>query len=547
MARSANNPSRSASLRALKHQRTMRLAKLLSRAFYLRRRGRTRQMYNLICDEMVDLGGVYVKFLQGVLLNGKVMSYWTNPDRLKIFENLETEPLDIIQILRHELKPEALQHISGVQAEPFAAGSFGQVYLGKHTNGKQLIIKVLRPQVRELLKHDLRLLSIFMRRFAAGEYKNISVKMDQAIKEFREVTLRETDYISEAHFARELFDAYRDHPYLVIPETYLDLCTTHIIVQDYMGGVSAVDLLKMRENGQDIVRYVADTLGSDLDQQLTTLGVESLYGAFSLPRIQGDPHPGNIRFLEGNKVGMIDFGISAASPDNRAAFFGIIDEWSRLYQHKSGVGRLFEQFMRFFMNDLYKALKKMSSLRGGQSMNALLKENFGGGIDATQTNFAKDLSRMMQDMLYNTLGTSDLQSLLEDGRMIQLFNNVVNKGNRFGLVVRLESSEILRAAQTYMTLVEALGRRREVIPTVLQQVVTRVEREHPNLRTESDDSMSIAQALETVNNWLERVAMRDPALFNNLIKRIKLQSAGNAPAAPAAPAPEESETENTDA
>jgi len=523
----------------------MRLAKLLSRAFYLRRRGRTRQMYNLICDEMVDLGGVYVKFLQGVLLNGKVMSYWTNPDRLKIFENLETEPLDIIQILRHELKPEALQQISGVQAQPFAAGSFGQVYLGKHVNGKQLIIKVLRPQVRELLKHDLRLLGIFTRRFAAGEYKNISVKLDQAIKEFREVTLRETDYEAEAHFARELFDAYRDHPYLVIPETYLDLCTTHVIVQDYLGGISAVDLLKLRESGGDPVRHVAEVLGSDLDQQLITLGVESLHGAFNLPRIQGDPHPGNIRFLEGNKVGMIDFGISAASPDNRAAFFGILDEWSRLYQRQSGVGNLFEQFMRFFMNDLYQALKKMSSLRGGQSMSSLIKQNVTGQSDPREANFTKDLTRMMQDMLYNTLGTSDLQDLLEDGRMIHMFNNLVNKGNRFGLVVKVESSEILRAAQTYMTLVEALGRRKVVIPIVLQQVVALVEREHPNLRTESDESMSITQAIETVNSWLERVAMRDPALFNNLLRRIKLQGVKAAPAAP--DTVEDPETETNDA
>ncbi|HET6924644.1 MAG TPA: AarF/ABC1/UbiB kinase family protein [Candidatus Saccharimonadales bacterium] len=510
-------PVTDTSLRALKRQRTVRLARLLSRAFYLRRRGRVSEMYNLICDEMVSLGGVYVKFLQGVLLNGKVMRQWVNPDRLKIFENLETEPLDIIGILHHELPSERLKQITQIQPQPFAAGSFGQVYLGVHANGKHIIIKVLRPQVRELLRHDLRLLGIFAKRFTAGEYKNISVKMDEAIRDFRNVTLRETDYVSEAEFAHELFVAYKGNPKMVIPETYMDLCTKHVIVQEYLGGVSAVDLLKMRENGIDVVKYVADTLGSDLDQQLITLGVESLRGAFTLPRVQGDPHPGNIRFLPDNKVGMIDFGISAKSPENKAAFFGVISEWSRMYEEKSNVGRLFEQFMRFFMSDLYRALRKLSSLRS-------TSQNSGSNSDGSQFNFAKELGRMMQEILHNTLGTYDLQELLEDGRMLYIFNNMVNKGNRFGLVVKLEASEILRASQTYMTLTEALGRRRVVMPQVLANVVQEVEAQYPQLRTETEDNISMTQALEIINLWLERVAMRDPALFDNLMRRIKLHT-----------------------
>jgi len=477
-------------------------------------------MYNLICDEMVSLGGVYVKFLQGVMLNGKVMKQWTNPNRLKIFESLDTEPLDIVRILRSELSAEQLANITLVQPEPFAAGSFGQVYFAQHKNGKQVIIKVLRPQVRELLRHDLRLLGMFAKRFSAGEYKNITMKLDDAIKDFREVTLRETDYVAEAHFARELFEAYRDHPYIVIPETYLELCTTHLIIQDYVGGVSAVDLLKMREQGEDPVAFVADRLGSDLDTQLITYGVESLRGIFNLPRIQGDPHPGNIRFLPDNKIGMIDFGIAAQTPANKAAFFGILEEWSRMYSKKDNIGDLFEQFLRFFMNDLYKALRKVSSMQPSQA-NA--KTGSDGKTEA-EANFTKELGRMMQEMLHSTVGTQDLQTILEDGRMIQIFNTMVNKNNRFGLVFRLESSEILRASQTYMTMVEALGRRKAVLPQVFTQVVKVIEAEHPEVRAEGDEPISTARALETINSWLERIAMRDPALFHKLVRRVKLQS-----------------------
>lgn len=181
--------------------------------------------------------------------------------------------------------------------------------------------------------------------------------------------------------------------------------------------------------------------------------------------------------------------------------------------------------MRFFMNDLYKALRKVSSYQSNRAP--------AGEGAAQQANFAKELGRMMQEILHSALGTYDLQTILEDGRMLYIFNNMVNKGNRFGLVMRLESSEILRASQTYMTLVEALGRRKEVIPVVFTQVVSIVEREHPEVRTEGDEPMSIAQALETINRWLERVAARDPALFDKLLRRIKLQSTKQPKSTPA--------------
>src|ERR1700733_5682014 len=179
---------------ALKRERTKRLAKLGARVYYLRKRGREQEMYDLLCDEFLALGGVYVKFMQGVMYNTSIMKRWHSPSRLKIFEHLDTQPLDVIQLLRSELPPERLGDIVLVQQQPFAAGSFGQVYVGQHANGQKIIVKVLRPMVRELLKYDLKLLGLFGKRFAAQEYTNFKVKIDTALKEFRHATLSETDY-----------------------------------------------------------------------------------------------------------------------------------------------------------------------------------------------------------------------------------------------------------------------------------------------------------------------------------------------------------------
>ena len=498
------------SMAAIKRHRTARLAKLLPKAFYLHRRKRYDEMSTLICEEFVSYGGVYIKFLQGVLLQSYIVRRWQNPDKTKIFENVDIEPMDINAILRHELSPAQLSQLSLIQPQPFAAGSFGQVYYGQHANGKPIIVKVLRPMIRELLQYDLKLLSNFSRAFFAGTLST-KVNMSDIIGEFKQATLRETDYVEEAAFARELYEAYKDHPTLVVPETYVDLCTDHIIVQDYIDGISAAQLLKLKEQGVDPYEYVKEALGSNLDQQLVTLGFESLNGIFNLARIQGDPHPGNVRLMTNNRIGLIDFGISAHSPEDKSAFFGLLQEWNKLYKGDQDVASLFEQFIRFFVADLYMALQKLASLRPDQ---------LSGG------NFTKEVGKVAQEAFKRVAGTDNIEPLLEDGRIMQIINKTVNKGNRFGLVVKIESSEILRAAQTYLNLVETLGRRQTVMPVVFERVVQQVPKDHPAILHLGDNSMSISDALETVTNWLERVAERDPVLFQELVGRIKLKTGG---------------------
>lgn len=553
MPKSTQQPS----IATLKRQRTKRLARLGAKVYYLRQRGKEQEMYNLVCDEFVDLGGVYVKFLQGVLFNSPIMKRWRSPHRLKIFENLESEPLDIVSILRTELSNEQLQQIALIQPEPFAAGSFGQVYMGQHANGKRIIIKVLRPMVRELLRYDLRLLGMFSKRFAAKQYDNFTVKMNTAIKEFRLATLSETDYVTEARFAHDLFEAYKDNPYLVIPETYMDLCTTHIIVQEYVDGISGAELLRLKEShGVDIVQYVQEKLGSDLELQLEKLGTELLAGAFDLPQIQGDPHPGNIRFLPNNQVGLIDFGIAAPAPRNKAAFYGLLSEWGRMYAHTGNVGNMFEQFMRFFVNDLYRALKKLSTFIPGVShfgapaadpkpeptiavptMGAFVTQNAGLTPPIIQTqpveikkqsggrDLMKEVGKIVQSMFDSALGTRDINQILDDGRMLSAFSQMVNKGNRLGLVINLESSEVLRAAQTYISLLETMGVMRKVLPKILDDVTARVRANHPEIVNETEYMPSTSQAVDTVNRWLERVAVKDPMLFRQLLQQIDIKKA----------------------
>ena len=493
-------------IKELKKYRRRILTKLVKDAFLQYRKGNLPEMNNMICEEFTKLGGVYVKFMQGVLLKSSLMRDWNSSDKLKIFENLESEPIDIQAILRKELSAEKLQKIAGISPTPFAAGSFGQVYFANLTDGSQIIIKLLRPMIRDTLTYDLKLIGFFSRAFVGKLTRNVDMDVLEAINDFKRATMRETDYVEEARFGNELWEAYRDNDKLIIPKTYLDLCTENIIVQEYIGGISGAQLLRIKDQGIEVESYIKEQLGSDINEQMRMLGFEYIKGIFLLPRVQGDPHPGNIKLLDNNRVAIIDFGISAKSPKEKAAFYGVLREYQRMMSGDIDIPMMLGQFLRFFVSDLYKAMKKITSLLPENDKSNDLTRQMGL---VAESNFKKEM------------GDEDLATALANGNIISTINHAVNNGNRFGVVVKMNDSEMLRAAQSYVTLVDSFGLKGSVLPQAFKDGLEYVAKVRPDYTKEGDVTMSANRAMEIISKWLERVASRDPALFKTFVNEIK--------------------------
>jgi len=438
-----------------------------------------------------------------------MMRHWKSDDKLRIFENIQTEPLDVRAILQNEISKTNLAKIATIQPQPFAAGTFGQVYYGELKDGRPIIVKILRPMIRETLKFDLRLLNTFMQKFYIKfSSKNMDTDSRQALKDFAEATMKETDYRAEVAFAHELFDAYKDNKELYIPETFGDLCSDNVITQEYVSGISVAQLLSLKEQGVDVKQYVHDTIGSDLEIQMEQLGFELLRGAFDFKRIQGDPHPGNIKLLPNNQVGLIDFGISAAAPDDKPAFYALLEAYSGLFTGKQTIADLFDKTLRFFVKDLYRSLMTISKFVGENAEKALPKQ----------------LGQVAESTFESATGKKvvDLQDGREDLALIEA-NKIFNEGNRFGLVMKLEDTAIMRSAQSYMTLLYSLGLYRKVLPKILTRVLVYVNARYPEV-TQDSATVSLSDAIETVSAWLERVAEKDPQLFKVLSAKVKKAS-----------------------
>ena len=491
---------------AIKRYRAFRISRLILKCYYLVKKGKKESIYSIIGNELLNLGGVYIKFLQNLILqNDYFVKYWKDPKRLTVFEDLDFEPLDVGSILIEHLGASKAKKIKAVSGQPFAAGSFGQVYSAQ-LNNKPVIIKILRPQVNELLKFDLRLLRYLWK--ASNKYirRNSSLNLNLNFNEFAQQTLAEIDYKSEAEFANEQYEIYKSHRYLKVPKTYLDFCSDQIIVQEYIDGISAAQLIKLHQQGVNVKTYVKEELNSDLVEQLQTVAYELMWGSFSLTRIVGDAHPGNIRLMKNNQVGLIDFGIIATCPqsDKRPAFFSFVEQYSTLVSGKVNPGKLFISSLRYFGNDLYRALNKLSKL------------------SQEKINFNDKLANLAEANFNTNVKDQEQYDLANNPRPMVLFSKLINHNNQFGLKTKIEDLSFIRANLAFNSLLTGLGIRQSILADVFDKIIANVIKTYPELPTVPDKEMSHSDAIDTVCNWLERLANCNPVLFQELVRQLRL-------------------------
>ena len=494
---------------SLKRKRFSAIVRLLLRAYWLHHRRRRDEMYNLIGDELFKMGGVYIKFLQGVILQSWLMQRWRSSRKLDIFEKIDGPKLDAPAILAESLGEKAAG-IKELADEPFAIGSFGHVYKAKY-KGRDVIVKILSPEISRTLKFDLRLLKFFwyFHLRSVRVSKGLNIKL--VFEDFKSQTLREIDYVGEARFADQQYQTYAKHPALVIPKTHLEVCSRHVIVQDFVDGIPVTDLLRLKNKKPktDLEAYVAEKLGSDLVKQLQMLGYELFWGTFHHNQVMGDPHPGNVILLEGDRVALIDFGIAARSSQDPVAYLQLLKAYYALVQGKVDPQDIFSASLRFFGRDLYLALMKLSNLR----------EDAGQEI-----NLNKELARVVEGVFEETMGSRDVKSLTESPKALVMFDRLANQNNRFGFQLRIRDTEMLRTLVTWTSLVSLLDLYPVVMKDVYARVIGQVEETYPDLQTLEPPEISHGQAIDVISSWLERVATHDPGLFKSLMGKFQVKS-----------------------
>jgi ubiquinone biosynthesis protein len=210
------------------------------------------------------------------------------------------------------------------EPKPLAAASIAQVHVATLKSGQEVIVKILRPGMREVIDLDLEVLHYLAE--LADEYWLDARRLRpvELVREYRKTILDELDLLREAGNASQLKRNFAGSTLLYVPEVYWNYCRVNVMVMERIHGIIVSDIEALRERGTNIARLAEN-------------GVEIFFTqVFRDNFFHADMHPGNI-FVQ------VD---DPQNPRYAAVDFGIVGTLQARDQHY-----LAENFMAFFDRD----------------------------------------------------------------------------------------------------------------------------------------------------------------------------------------------------
>ncbi len=260
-----------------------------------------------LADDLEAMGPTYIKL--GQLLSTRVDLI--SPAYVDALSRLQdsVEPFafeDVERIVSSELGVRLSTVFPTFDPTPLAAASLGQVHRATLRDGREVVVKVQRPDIREQIVEDMEVLREIAAVLDAHTDFGHRFAIADLLEEFRRSLIDELDYRREAENLVTIAGIVADQPRLVVPEPYPDFTTSRVLTMEYVSGRKVTDLGPLGRLDLDGETLADDLFGAYIRQVL----VEGVFHA--------DPHPGNVLVTEDGRLVLLDIGmIARVTPAHR--------------------------------------------------------------------------------------------------------------------------------------------------------------------------------------------------------------------------------------
>jgi ubiquinone biosynthesis protein len=245
-----------------------------------------------------ELGPTFVKLGQVLATRVDVFP----PNWIAEFEKLQSA---VPPVPFEELRPEVeralgrpLQEVfPEVETEAFAAASIAQVHRARLPDGTPVVLKIRRPGIGPKIEADLRIVGHIARLIESEMPELRRYQPVHIVEEFAKSLRREMDLAVEARHMDKFRENFAGVDYVVIPRVYWQWTSEVMNVQERIDGLPGTDLKAVDAAGYDRRLLAARAADSVLKMIL----VDGFFHA--------DPHPGNVFYLPGCRIAMLDFGM----------------------------------------------------------------------------------------------------------------------------------------------------------------------------------------------------------------------------------------------
>ena len=301
--------------------------------FYLfpRRRSSSAPLGERIRLALEELGPIFVKFGQAVSTRRDLLPREVADELAKLQDDVPPFPAEIAIAILSEAYGEPVDDVfERFDTEPFAAASIAQVHTAQLPNGAEVIVKLLRPGVQDLIERDLEVLRMLAG--LADRYWEHGKRLRplELVDEYESTIIDELDLMREAANTAQLKRNFAGSDMLYVPDIYWDYCRPEVLVQERIYGIPISDMDALHDAGTNI-------------QVLAENGVEIFFTQVLRHNFfHADMHPGNIFVIvtdpDKPKYAAVDFGI-----------VGTLSPSDQRY--------LAENFLAFFDRDYHRIAK----------------------------------------------------------------------------------------------------------------------------------------------------------------------------------------------
>ncbi len=284
-----------------------------------------------LARDLEQLGPTFIKLGQLLSTRADLMPgpYLEALERLQ--DSIEPFPYEEVErIVSGELGVRISKAFAEFDPAPLAAASLAQVHRATMRDGRSVVVKVQRPDIRELIVGDLEALGEIAHFLDQHTELGRRYEFDNMLVNLRKSLLRELDFTIEANNLHAIAKNLAEFEEIIVPEPIDDFTTTRVLTMDYIAGkkITALNPLRLLEIDGSLL---AEELFSAYLKQFL---VDGLFHA--------DPHPGNVFVTDDDRIALLDLGM---------------------------VGRV----TRTFQDNLLRLMLAISESRGEQAAEAAIK------------------------------------------------------------------------------------------------------------------------------------------------------------------------------
>jgi ubiquinone biosynthesis protein len=256
-----------------------------------------------LADDLEAMGPTYVKL--GQMLSTRVdlisPAYVEALSRLQ--DDVEPFPFEEVErTVSRELGVRLSTIFPTFEPTPLAAASLGQVHRATLRDGREVVVKVQRPDIRERIVEDMEVLREIADVIDGHTDFGHRFGLADLLEEFRRSLIDELDYRREAENLASIGAILDGHGRIVVPQPYPDFTTSRVLTMEYVPGRKVTDLGPLALLELDGAALADDLFGAYIKQVL----VEGVFHA--------DPHPGNVLVTEDGRLVLLDIGMIARVP-----------------------------------------------------------------------------------------------------------------------------------------------------------------------------------------------------------------------------------------